>query len=102
MKRVYSSTLLADVKHYKNVLEQAGIGCTIRNEQLAGGVGDIPFLECEPELWVADEAVERAEAVIAEHRKPAREDGPPWECARCGELNEPQFGACWQCSSPAP
>lgn len=100
MKRVYSSNLLADVQHFKNVLEQSGIECVLRNEQLAGGLGEIPFLECEPELWVADSAAAQAEAIIAGERE--HENALPWRCARCGEVNEPQFGACWQCNGPAP
>ena len=100
MKRVYSNELLAHVKHYKNVLEQAGIPAEIRNEQLAGGLGEIPFLECEPELWVADEAQARAEAVIAAERELVPDT--PWRCGRCGEANEAQFGACWRCGGEAP
>lgn len=102
MKRVYSSALLADVKHFKNVLEHAGIDAEIRNERLSGGLGDIPFLECEPELWVSDDDAERARAVIAADREPNPDGAPPWRCAHCGEMNEPQFGACWNCSNPAP
>lgn len=102
MKRVYSSNLLADVQHFKNVLEQAGIECELRNEQLTGGLGEIPFLECEPELWVGDSDAAQAEAIIAGERETASEDAMPWRCARCGEVNEPQFGACWQCNGPAP
>lgn len=102
MKRVYSSVLLADVKHFKNVLEQAGIAAVIRNEQLTGGLGEIPFLECEPELWVADDESERAEELIAGRGDAVPADAVAWRCPRCGETNEPQFGACWQCSGPAP
>ncbi len=102
MRRVYSSALLADVEHFRNVLEQAGIDSRIRNEQLAGGLGEIPFLECEPELWVADEDEARAAAIIAGQRANAPEDAAPWRCQRCGETNEAQFGACWQCGGQAP
>lgn len=101
MRRVYSSALLADVKHFKNVLEQAGIDAVIRNEQLAGGLGEIPFLECEPELWVADDEAARAAAAIAAASEPV-DDALAWRCARCGEVNGPQFGACWRCGGAAP
>ena len=36
------------------MLETAGIACEIRNDRLAGALGEIPFVECWPELWVVD------------------------------------------------
>lgn len=102
MKRVYASDVLAEVKHYQNLLDEAGIDCVLRNEQLAGALGEVPFLECQPELWVPDDAQARAEALIAEQRALVPGDAEAWRCARCGELNEPQFGACWRCGGEAP
>lgn len=97
MKRVHVSEALAEVVHFRNLLEQADILCFVKNEQLSGGVGDIPFLECLPELWVArDEDYDRAVELIAEVRaeRPAARE---WTCRACGETNEGQFAACWRC-----
>ena len=97
MKRVATSESLAEIGHYRNVLEQQGIRCFIKNEQLSGALGDIPFLECLPELWVLDDADRaRAESVLAELRRDVG-GGRSWRCPHCGEQNEPQFGACWNC-----
>jgi Putative prokaryotic signal transducing protein len=97
VKRVHVSEALAEVVHFRNLLEQEGILCLVKNEQLSGGVGDIPFLECLPELWVArDEDYAEALELIAEtkaEKAPARE----WLCRSCGETNEGQFAACWRC-----
>ena len=99
MKRVFSSEALVDIGHLKNVLEQHGIRCTIRNEQLSGALGEVPFLECLPELWVLDETrVEEARRLIESQQAPA-EDGAPWRCRFCGETNDAQYGACWQCGA---
>jgi hypothetical protein len=97
MKRIYFGESLPDLSHLKNLLEQAGIPCVIKNEQLSGGLGEIPFLECLPELWVLrDHQARRAEALIRDFRsKPCPVE--PWPCARCGEINEGQFAACWRC-----
>lgn len=97
MKRVFSSEFLAEVAHLKNLLEQAGIVCTIRNEQLSGGLGEIPFLDCLPELWVDDREVERARRLIDDQQRivPAAS----WRCAECGETVEGQFAICWQCGA---
>ncbi|HEX7080921.1 MAG TPA: DUF2007 domain-containing protein [Gammaproteobacteria bacterium] len=96
MKRLMQSESLAEVGHYRNLLEQAGIACVIRNEQLCGALGEIPFLECLPELWVVrDEQLQAARNLLEEMRKPVT--GAPWRCRGCGQSNEAQFAVCWSC-----
>jgi hypothetical protein len=98
MKRLHSSESLAEVGHFKNVLEQHGIACIIKHEQLSGALGEIPFLECLPELWVLHDADwPRAKRLIEEQREPI--PGPAWDCPFCGERNERQFAACWRCGA---
>jgi hypothetical protein len=97
MKRIASAESLAEIGHYRNMLEQQGIACLIRNEQLSGALGEVPFLACLPELWVIDDADSaRAEAILAELRRET-EGGSSWRCPNCEELNEAQFAACWNC-----
>lgn len=97
MKRVLSGSSLPDTAHFKNLLEQSGIACIIRNRDLGGGIGDLPVFDASPELWVLDDADEpRAAALLRDTVRPAA-GGAPWRCAACGEENEPQFAACWRC-----
>ena len=99
MKRVFRHDSAAEVGLLRGLLEQAGIACLTKNEQLAGALGEIPFLECQPELWVVDDDDrQRAEAIIAAHyaHAPAHAD---WTCSHCGETNEGQFSACWRCGA---
>ena len=87
-------------EHYANVLRAAGIRCTVRNTSLAGAIGDIPFIECAPQVWLENRLDEaRALALIDDLQRTP--DGPPWTCA-CGELIEPQFGVCWRCGAGRP
>ncbi|HEX5419569.1 MAG TPA: DUF2007 domain-containing protein [Gammaproteobacteria bacterium] len=98
MKRVYASEFLAEVGHFRNLLEQAGIACFIRNEQLSGAMGEIPFLECLPELWVLrDDELPRAKRLIDQQGETVA--APDWRCPSCGERNEGQFAACWRCGA---
>lgn len=87
-------------EHYANVLRAAGIRCEVRNTMLGGAIGEIPFAECAPQLWL-DSALDhdRAQALIGSLKHPV--DGPSWQCA-CGEVLEPQFGECWRCGSARP
>lgn len=100
MKRVFSSESLADAGHVRALLEQQGIGCFIKHEQLSGALGEVPFLECMPEVWVYDDAdLRRAEAVVRELSAAADTSGGSWRCRYCGETNEGQYAACWRCGS---
>jgi hypothetical protein len=101
MKRVWSGSSLPDTAHFSNLLEQAGMRCLIKNRELGGGLGDLPVFDCAPEIWVLDDAdAERAATLIRDSVRPAVA-AAPWHCARCGEHNEPQFAACWNCGRAA-
>jgi hypothetical protein len=102
MKRVWSGSSLPDTAHFKNLLEQAGMPCLIKNRELGGGIGDLPVFDAAPEIWVLDdEDAERAALLIRDSVLPAA-GGVGWRCSGCGEHNEPQFAACWSCSRAAP
>ncbi len=97
MKRVWSGSSLPDTAHFKNLLEHAGVACVIKNHELSGGLGDLPVLDCAPEIWVLDgREAERAEALIRDSVRPLA-GAAPWLCPQCGEDNEPQFAACFRC-----
>jgi Putative prokaryotic signal transducing protein len=98
VKRFSFHESITEAQHLKNVLEQAGVACVLKNVELSGGLGEIPFLECLPELWIIDEReAARARTLIAEAS--AEHPGHAWRCAHCGEVNEAQFAACWQCGT---
>ncbi len=97
MTRVFASVNLAEVHHAKNLLDAAGIRCYVRNEALASAVGQLPFVDCQPELWLVDDAdAERARKALAEDPLAPAEKGNLWQCS-CGEIQEAQFTQCWRC-----
>lgn len=82
----------------KEMLQAEGVDCLIRNEELFAAMGEIPFIECLPELWVIDDEVyPRARTLLEAWLRDETEPGPPWTCPGCGEVIEGQFGACWKC-----
>jgi hypothetical protein len=97
MKRVYSAASLLQVAHARNVLIMAGIDSELRNQYLAGALGDLPMLETWPQLWVEDALEPAALRALAVSSAPAK--GEPWTCAQCGEQLEPQFMTCWRCGA---
>ena len=97
MKRVFRSASLIQVAHARNVLLTAGIQSELRNQYLAGALGDLPMLETWPQLFV-DDADEQA-ALRALARATEAPTGPSWTCEECGEALEPQFTSCWRCGA---
>ena len=86
---------------WADTLRAAGIRCEVRNTTLSGAMGEIPFLECAPQVWLLDARDEaRASDVLEQLRRPV--SGPHWRCTACGEESEPQFGNCWQCGAVRP
>ena len=97
MKRVYRAASLLQVAHARNMLITAGIQCELRNQYLAGAMGDLPMMETWPQLYVDDGDEQFALSVLA--RAAAAPSGVPWVCADCGEKLEPQFTQCWRCGA---
>lgn len=100
MKRVFSSLSLTAAHHAKNVLDAEGIRAELRNERLGSVMGEVPFLECQIEIWVLNDVdAERAERVLRYGSVDPHEKGRVWRCAACGELAEAQFTQCWRCGA---
>lgn len=99
MKKVTSSDSIVTISHYRNLLQSEGIEAVIRNEHLGSILGEMPFQDVWPELWVVNDLdLDRARqlldnAIIDE--SPAEN----WRCRKCGADNEGQFAACWQCEA---
>lgn len=81
----------------KGRLEQEGVACLLRNEELFAALGEIPFLECRPELWVVDDEVLPRAQQLVDHWLHEDDTAVPWRCPDCGEELEGQFDRCWKC-----
>ena len=102
MKKVMSADSLITINHYKNLLQSEGIEAFIRNEHLGSIIGEMPFPEVWPELWVKNDLdYDRAKQLID---TTSADESPtsPWKCQNCGAENEGQFAACWSCGEPLP
>jgi hypothetical protein len=99
MKKVYSTEILANAWNIKNVLEQHDIEAVIKNENLFSVSGEVPFLECLPQIWVKPLDFVRAKQIIADLDASSEEVGPDWVCASCGESNLNNYAICWSCES---
>lgn len=97
MKRIYTAANLQDAHILAHMLQEARISCHIFNENLQGGVGEIPFTHAYPEIWLAEAGdAERAREIIRAFERPIP-PRPGRSCPYCGEENPGHFLSCWQC-----
>jgi Putative prokaryotic signal transducing protein len=99
MKKIFSSPDSADLELLRNMLENAGIVCEVRNGDVSRTFPAPPFYE---ELWVADEEQARASELVSSWQQPPAASGSSWTCPACGERIEAQFSSCWKCGGQRP
>lgn len=98
MFKVYEDFDLARVGHFQSALAAAGIRTLLKNQFMSSVMGEIPFVEVMPELWVLDEAdVDRARALIERLVAAPAGDQADWICSSCGEEVGGAFSHCWNC-----
>lgn len=100
MIKVYTSEDRVLIFHLKNILENQGIACALKNDDLSSLAGEVPGAECWPELWLMDEEQqERVSELIGEALSQQGAPGVSWRCAHCHEVHEAQFDVCWKCGA---
>jgi len=98
MQKLFVSQMLVEVESLKDVLEQEGILCTIKNQQGSSLAGEVPFAEVFPELWVVNNDDFSKAQEFLEHWGDAQPaEVTDWTCLSCGEFHEKDFTTCWKC-----
>ena len=101
MKRVHIAPTLLDAQLVVDALSSLGIISHIFNANAAGALGEVPFMQAQPEVWVDDDTQEvHAREVLADflNVKPGAEK----TCSYCGERNPGNFLSCWHCGGALP
>jgi len=83
----------------RSLLEQHDIACELRNHHTSSLMGEVPFTNIWPELWVAESFADLAIDLISQNKNQDT-SGPDWSCNRCQEASPANFDLCWQCSEP--
>ena len=103
MIKLHSSPHTIEIHNLKNVLEGRGIKCEIRGEYLNAATGELPVVECWPELWIVDDScLDESRELLADFTHPREVERSSWLCRDCGEKIEGQFSECWQCGATRP
>jgi len=100
MQRLYSAANLPEAYLVRGLLAAVGIEARVFNEYAGGALGELPFTEVAPSVWIEEERdLVRARQVIASYEKPAAAPGST-RCGACGEESPRDFAICWQCQRP--
>lgn len=97
MKRIYQAGTLLEAQLIADTLSGVGIVSHLFNTHAVGAMGELPYSEILPEVWIEDQAREgqAREMVSAMHATPT----PDKSCPNCDELNPGNFLSCWHCGS---
>ncbi|MEO8159515.1 MAG: DUF2007 domain-containing protein [Betaproteobacteria bacterium] len=96
MLKIYTAPTLPDAHLVRGVLAQAGIDARVFNENAQSVMGEIPFHQAWPEVWIMDEDDERqARELIRQIELPPSRTVA--FCPHCHEENPSNFHTCWNC-----
>ncbi|MGV8934059.1 MAG: DUF2007 domain-containing protein [Gallionellaceae bacterium] len=99
MKRIYSAANLMEAHIILDLLRHAGINARLFNENAQGAVGEIPFANAYPDIWVInDDDALRGKAVVIQYEHAPIDTGIV-VCNACGEENPRNFQLCWHCGA---
>jgi hypothetical protein len=95
--KVFENFDFSRVGQMQSLLESHGIRTFIRNQYGSSVMGEVPFVEVVPQLFVLRERdVERAIQLLRVDL-PLKDDAANWLCPECGADVEGVFSLCWQC-----
>ena len=81
----------------QSLLESNGIKTFIRNEYGSSVVGELPFVEVVPQLFVLEEKDLAMAKELLLLDLPVENQGEDWVCPECGVDVEANFSLCWKC-----
>ena len=100
MLKLYVSNSLIEVEARKEILDQEGILCTVKNQQGSSLAGEVPFAEVFPELWVInDDDFPRAKEILEKWDELSSQQMAGWTCQGCHEQLDGEFTTCWKCGA---
>jgi hypothetical protein len=97
MIKVFESFDFSRVGQLQSLLESQGIQTFLKNEFGSSVVGELPFVEVIPQLFVLEpKDLPRARELI-EQEATGNAPGEDWVCPKCGAEVDGGFSSCWNC-----
>jgi hypothetical protein len=101
-RRLYRAGSVPEAHLLCGMLQVEGIQAFVKNELLAGAIGELPMMSTMPEVWLVRATDEpKARRVLDDYRARAGAKlGPDVSCPACGAENPSNFELCWKCRKP--
>ncbi len=98
MKKLYIASDIIEARLLDSILRSQGLSSIVRNESLQGGIGELPYVEIWPEIWIKNlNDWEAAQELLKGFTKINPEED--WVCSNCQESNPGSFKTCWSCGA---
>ena len=98
MIKVYEDFNFSRVGQVQSLLESNGIRTFLRNEFGSSVVGELPFVEVIPQLFVLEHSDLARARILIESETGGNEPGEDWLCPDCGAEVDGHFSRCWRCA----
>lgn len=99
MIKVYENFDFSRVGQMQSLLEAHGIATFIRNQYGSSVMGEVPFVEVVPQLFVLHDSDHRRALELLQLDLPADESRGDWVCPECGVDVDAPLGRCWKCGT---
>lgn len=100
MQQLYSAGSLSEAYLLRGLLVRAGIEARVLNEFAGGALGELPFAEVTPSIWIEEERdFARARQIVESYENAVSVPGTT-RCRNCGEESPNDFTICWNCQQP--
>jgi hypothetical protein len=96
---VFENFDFSRVGQMQSLLEAHGIKTFIRNEYGSSVVGELPFVEVVPQLFVLEKKDVARAIELLQLDLPVETSGEDWVCPECSMDNEGNFSRCWKCGA---
>jgi hypothetical protein len=98
LDRLTTAATLVEAHMLRDLLARAGIDAVVLNENAIGALGELPFAQAWPEIWIADRRDRpAAEDVLRRAREDLGEAERP--CRHCDASGPLAFQICWSCGA---
>ena len=97
MLKIYSAPTLPDAHLVLGLLTQVGIDARVFNENAQSVMGEIPFHQAWPQVWIMDEGDAKQARELINQIERSQLPSSAVFCPHCHEENPANFRTCWNC-----
>jgi hypothetical protein len=99
MIKVFEDFDFSRVGQMQSLLEAHGIRTYIRNQYGSSVMGEVPFIEVVPQLFILDHEDLARALELLQPGCPDNTTDSSWCCPACGADVEGNFDRCWNCGA---